>query len=74
MSDRGWIEEAADLFDGGALEDALDGTGGGGRAETFLSLGPLLAAARRPPSGAELAIPAGSAKSKAASKVLVVGE
>jgi hypothetical protein len=55
MSERGWIEEAADLFDGGALEDPLDGTGGGGRAETFLSLGPLLAAARRPPSGAELA-------------------
>jgi hypothetical protein len=55
MSEHRWIEDDADLSDGRALEDLLDGTGGDDGAKSFRSLGLLVAAARRPSSDTEVA-------------------
>src|SRR3954467_7600211 len=55
MGEHRWTEDDADLFDGRALDAVLDGASGDDGADPFWSLVPLVAAARRPPSGAELA-------------------
>ena len=55
MSEHGTFEDDLDLFDGQALEVLLDGAPGDAGCETYLPLVPLVAAARRPPSEAELA-------------------
>jgi len=55
MSEHDTFDDDLDGFDGHALEALLDGSLADAGPETFLPLVPLVAAARRPPSGAELA-------------------